>query len=100
VKDTNAAIQKLKLSLKLAGNDWGFFDFPELETLGEDQGQLLGSAIAEALKTTAESGKFTGKWSKTKGLLERLFTALSPFATNFLSVTQSAQSVRSYKFSS
>jgi hypothetical protein len=100
--DTNRAYQryenakrKITDSLKIRRNDWESFDFPQLN--GHSEQEEL-STLRSEINNVLESRKRTVRaslstWSKSKAIVEN-FTAISPFAKNFLTVAKDAQQVK------
>jgi hypothetical protein len=87
------AKQKMKDSLKFRRNEWGSFEFPQLEKFS-DQEELstLRNEINKVLDCRRQKDTVTNQtiWSKTKKVVENIFTATSPFAKNFLTVAKDA----------
>jgi hypothetical protein len=88
-----AAIQ-LKDAIKIRKGPWGSFDFEELsgEPEGFDDAQFKNK-INAALISRETSIKDRNGWSKFTDAIERVFTAFSPFAKNFLTVAKNADAV-------
>jgi hypothetical protein len=74
--------------------DFQWLDFPEL--IGEPE-EFNDSQFREKINLAMETRKGAindqSAWSKCKNTVECIFVALSPFAKNFLSIAQNAQSV-------
>jgi hypothetical protein len=88
------AVTQLKEAIKTRKGPWGPFDFDELsdEPEGFDDAQFKNK-INKILTSREASIKDRNGWSKFTYAVECVFTALSPFAKNFLMVAQNAQSV-------
>jgi hypothetical protein len=87
------AREKLQVSLKAARNEWGSFDFAVLSAIPEDDVARLQGEINKVLDARKEAKDNPTKWRMCKGIVENVFTAMSPFAKNFLSVTKDAAQV-------
>lgn len=95
LKRYEAARTKLNYSLKLRRKDWGTFEFPELQTISEQQDSAkLQSEIDKVMNARKDKIANPTAWIKSKGIVKQIFMALSPFAKNLLTVAQNAQSVR------
>src|ERR1700737_1865004 len=75
-------------------SQWGSFDFPELrgEPINptDSQFKLKIETVLEAQKSNF---KDQSAWEKCKHTVQCVFSALSPFAKNFLTIAAQAQSV-------
>lgn len=93
IRYTEAANQ-LKEAIKIRKGPWGSFDFKGLgsEPEGLDD-SLLKNKINAVVVSKETSIKDRRGWSKFTYAVECVFTALSPFAKNFLMVAKDAQSV-------
>jgi hypothetical protein len=84
----------LEQSVKFRQGNWGSFDFQDLsgepESLDDSQ---FRNKINLALATRETSIKDKSAWSKCRYTVECIFTALSPFAKNFLIIAKDGQSV-------
>lgn len=97
-----AAAQYLKAAKALeevvngCKSGWGSFDFPELKgepiNPADSQFKHKIDMVLEAQKGTL---KDQTAWEKCKHTVQCVFTALSPFAKNFLTIAAQAQSVSS-----
>jgi hypothetical protein len=88
--------QRMKAALKIRRNDWASFKFPELEAISEyDQVATLREEIAKTLHDRKTSINNKSTWLKIKGVVERFFVALTPFAKHVLAVASGAQAVLS-----
>jgi len=88
------ASQELSRALELPRNKWGSFIIPTLGELSETNPlPQLREFILKTLETREERANSKGLWSGCKRVVERAFTASSPFAKNFLTVASHAQSV-------
>ena len=76
------AVKKLKESLKSAQADWKSFEIPDFENIPEDDPV---SQLREEIKNMLG---VPGKSENKKGWIERGFTAMSPFAKNFLRIAK------------
>ena len=78
---------------------WGSFDLPNLSNKPEDfndsQFQEQINEVLMARRTIVADQK---TWGKCREAILSIFTALSPFAKNFLTVATNAQSVRTFPF--
>jgi hypothetical protein len=88
------AAKLLSEAVKGRGGQWGAFDFPELA--GEPEG-FDDSQFREKINTALEAQKNTIKdrtaWENCRRTVQRLFTASSPLAKNFLTIAQQGSSV-------
>jgi hypothetical protein len=88
------AASLLERSIKTRQGSWGSFDFQDLSGEPEDfDDSRFRNKINMALATRESSIKDRTTWSKCKYTVECIFTALSPFAKNFLMIAKGAQSV-------
>ena len=72
---------------------WGSFDFPQLSGEPEDFNDAqFRENINKVLVSHESSIKDRTTFSKCKYTVECIFTALSPFAKNFLTIAKEAQS--------
>ena len=75
--------------------DWKTFQFSEVEQLSEKEDAVkLQAEINKVLEARKSSLQNRTNWSKCKGVVELVFTTLSPFAKNILGVAANIQSVR------
>lgn len=100
-KRTNAryleAVALLQQAVKARQEHGDFESLDFLELKGEPE-KFSDSQFRDKINLAMEARKCAIKdqsaWSKCKDTVECIFVALSPFAKNFLSIAQSAQSVR------
>jgi hypothetical protein len=83
----------LKASLSGARNEWGSFEFPEIDAIPEHEVSKLQAGIKKLLNDRKEATENPTKWETCKGIAENVFIAMSPFAKHFLTVAKEAQSV-------
>ena len=89
------AAKLLKDTLRVRRDDWKSFEFPELDKLSEKEDVAkLQAEINKVLEAREMSIKNKSNWGKCKGIVELVFTTLSPFAKNVLGVAINIQSVR------
>jgi len=78
---------------------WGSFQFPELkgepEDFNDSQFKDRVNAVLEARKEAVEN---PNGWGKCFYAMQCAFAAFSPFAKNFLTAAQAAQSVSLFQF--
>src|SRR5438876_6586181 len=88
------AADQLKEAINIRKDSWGSSDFEELsdEPEGFDDSQFKNK-INAILISQETSIKDRNGWSKLTYAVECVFTALSPFAKNFLMATKDAQTV-------
>ena len=74
--------------------EWGSFEFPELQGGPEkfDDSQFR-DRIYQTLEAQGNSIKDQMIWGKCRQAVQSIFTALSPFAKNFITIAQEGQSV-------
>ena len=91
------AANLLKESIKARQGSWGSFaDLPGLTgEPGDFDDAKFRKSIDLALASKEAAIKDRRSWSKCRYTVECIFTALSPFAKNFLTIATNAQSVRS-----
>lgn len=86
---------KLKLKELLEfhyDEDWGFFDFPEIDVISEEhESSKLQVEITKIMDARKQS--IDDLLSKCKGIVERAFEALSPFAKDNLENDRDPHSV-------
>jgi hypothetical protein len=88
------ASEELSAALELPRNKWGSFDVTPLGNLnGTDPFPKIRAGILEILEKREEKAKGKGFGPWCKRVVERVFTATSPFAKNFLMIANNAQSV-------
>ena len=89
------AAKVLKNALRVRRDDWKAFEFPELDKLSEKEDVAkLQAEINKVLEAREMTIKNKSNWGKCKGIVELVFTTLSPFAKNVLGVAINIQSVR------
>ena len=93
------AAKKLEEALKCRRANWKAFDIPtvSLDISTNDPIPLLREQIQstlEARKTLVENRDF---WTRAKGIVERSFTAMSPFAKNFLAIAEHGANVLAFQ---
>lgn len=92
------AASRLKDAIKIRKGVWSAFNFDELcdepEDLDDSQFKNKINAVFGSQEMSVKDKK---GWSKFTYAVECVFTALSPFAKNFLMATQGAQSVLSFQ---
>jgi hypothetical protein len=81
---------------RLRPEDGELLDFPELAGEPERFDQRFRELLNNALLARRDALKDKSLWSKPGEILLGLFTALSPFSKNFLSVAMQAQQVYSW----
>ena len=86
------AAQRLQKALELCRTNWKGFTFSDDRDLPETVSQMHRE-LEVALKSWKVSRENPDLWSKAKHIAEQMFTAISPFFKNFLTVARSAQSV-------
>lgn len=88
------AASLLEQSIKNCDGYWGSFDFQDLSGEPEEfDDSQFRNKINMALATRETSIRDRTTWSKCKYTVECVFTALSPFAKNFLMIAKEVQSV-------
>lgn len=80
-------------SLKGAPDEWGAFEFPELNAIPEENIAMLQEQITKTLDARKEAKDNPTKWKTCKVIIEDVFTAMSPFAKVFLSVAKEGAAV-------
>lgn len=91
------AAKQLEGALKCRRANWKAFDIPTVSldiTTNDPVPQLREQiqSVLEARKALMENRDF---WAKGKSIVERAFTAMSPFAKNFLVIAQHGSNVLS-----
>ena len=89
----NTAIRKLKKALKVRRNEWGSFEFPELDALSEQDIWKIQTEVDKVLTTRRKSLEDPKGWLKCKAIMEHAFMAFTPFAKNALNVAGAANAV-------
>jgi hypothetical protein len=88
------ATEKLSAALELRGNKWGSFDVTPLDNLdGVDPFPKIRAGILEILNKREEKAQSKDFWPSFKRVVERVFTATSPFAKRFLIIANNAQTL-------
>jgi hypothetical protein len=91
-KRYDAAAQKLKSCVKRRCKNWAAFDI-NFESLPTQDVATLQSEIEKVMEARAKSSQNKTAWSKSKAVMEQLFFALSPFATNLLNIGKLSSNV-------
>ena len=89
------AVEQLHKSVKLPRKNWEAFEFPEFKNLADVINPIpqLQEDIKKTLDARASSFKDPRFWSTSKRVAEKIFTAITPFAINFLSVANEGSAV-------
>ena len=88
------ATAQLKKSLNISRRHWQTFEIPNFGNISEnDPIPQLREQIQKTLVARMNSVKDRDFWSKGKNIIERVFTATSPFAKKFLEIAKEGQSV-------
>jgi hypothetical protein len=89
------AVEQLHKSVKLPRKNWEAFEIPDFKNLADVINPIpqLQEDIKKTLDARAGSFKDPGFWSTSKRVAERIFTAITPFAINFLSVANEGSAV-------
>lgn len=89
------AAQLLTQSIEASqGHQWGSFKLPDLSGEPEDfNDSLFRDKINEALTARKSVVKDQNAWAKCRQAALSVFSALSPFAQNFLKIAKDGQSV-------
>ena len=89
------AVKELKKSVKLPRKNWEAFEIPDFKDLGDlnDPIPQLREDIKKTLDARKDDFKDQSFWSMGKRVTERIFTAISPFAKNVLSVVKDGSNV-------
>jgi hypothetical protein len=89
------AAQLLTQSIKAShGYEWGSFEFPDLSGEPEDfNDSQFRDKINEALISRRRTVKDQNAWDICRQTALSVFSALSPFAKNFLKIAKDGQSV-------
>lgn len=94
-----SAAEQLVKSLSLRRANWEAFEIPKFSTISEhDTIPQLREHIQKTLEARKNTVKNKDFWSKGKNIIERTFTAMSPFAKNFLMIAKEGQQVSTYTF--
>jgi hypothetical protein len=89
------AVEQLKNSIRLPRKNWETFEILDFKNLADvtDPIYQLREDIKKTLDARKDAFKDQSFWSKSKRITERIFTAISPFAKNFLFVAQQGSNV-------
>jgi hypothetical protein len=90
------AKRHMKEALTFRRNEWGSFDFPQLDTLSEQEGlSALLKEIDKVLDRRSQKDSVVNstKWAKCKKVVANTFTAISPLVTNVLTITKEGASI-------
>ena len=89
------AAHALKESIQACkGQHWGHFELPELTGEPEEfNDSLFRNKINEALTARKAAIKDQKAWGKCQQVALSIFSALSPFAKNFLNIANDCQAV-------
>src|SRR5271170_4167528 len=89
------AVEELQKSVKLPRKNWEGFEIPKLKTLADVINPVpqLQEDIKKTLDARASSFNDPGFWATSKRVTEKIFTAVTPFAINFLSVANEGSAV-------
>jgi hypothetical protein len=88
------AVEQLNNAVKVGRNDWKAFQFSDMEKLSERQDTVkLQVEINKVLEARKSSLQNKTNWGKCKGIIELVFSTLSPFVKNVLGVAINIQSV-------
>jgi hypothetical protein len=89
------ATKALKQALEVRRNDWKSLEFTGIDKFSENgDATILQTEINNVLEARKNSIKNKTGWEKCKGIVERMFKTLSPFAKTFLNVATRADAVR------
>lgn len=94
----NNAMKLLKEATKVHGDDWGSFEFPELDQVGEYEDiTILQTEINRVLDSRDDSLKNTAAWPKLKEIVRKGMLALTgPFVQRALSIATTMANVIRY----
>jgi hypothetical protein len=89
------AVEQLHKSVKLPRKNWEAFEIPDFKNLADVINPIpqLQEDIKKTLDARASSFKDPRFWSTSKRVAEKIFTAITPFAINFLSVANEGSAV-------
>jgi hypothetical protein len=89
------AVELLQSSVKVPQKNWEAFEIPEFKNLADVIHPIpqLQEDIKKTLDARASSFNDPRFWSTSKRVAERIFTAITPFAINFLSVANEGSAV-------
>jgi len=89
------ACDDLEEMLETYRQHWDTSELPNLDNLPENEDiSMLQKEIANYFAARERSQQNKSAWSTIKGIIEKGYTALSPFAKTFLSVAGQADAVR------
>lgn len=90
-----AAAKNLEHTLRVRGSMWESFDLPilTLDLSKNDPIPQLRAQIQSTLEARKKMLKKNSFWEKGKSIVERTFTATSPFAKIFLTIAKEGQAV-------
>jgi len=90
-----AAAERLKDSLKIRRANWKAFDIPTVsfDLSTNDPVPQLREQIYSTLEARRNSVENRDFWAKGKNIVEQTFTAMSPFAKNFLIIARQGAAV-------
>ena len=92
-----AALSILKEAIDTRPSSWNQFDIPDFNQLRDGIGglSLLQSEGEKMLNSRKNKNPSVSVWERGKEMLERIFMAMSPAATNILTIAKQAQEVLS-----
>ena len=87
----------LKEAVDTRPSSWNQFDIPDFNQLRDGIGglSLLQSEAEKMLDSRKNKNPSVSVWERGKEMLERIFMAMSPAATNILTIAKQAQEVLS-----
>jgi hypothetical protein len=93
------AAKDLEKSLKLCQGDWQPLELPKFnDIVDSDALPDVQRAIANMFNAREHAMKNPDFWTKSKGIVKRIFSATSPFAKSFLQIARQGCSVSSVSF--
>jgi len=87
------ATNRLEEALTLRNIKWETFHIPDLRFTNSESFPKLQQEIEKMLNAPKIPITDQTHWSKIKDMMERMFTAISPFSKHFLTVAINAQLV-------
>jgi hypothetical protein len=87
------AANRLKDSLNLCQGNWQPFEIPKFDDIPNNVLPQVQEAIEGMINARENSMKNPDFWSKKKYIVKRVFSAVCPFAKNFLQVAKEGSSV-------
>lgn len=88
------AFCRLKAALKISRKEWGFFEFPEIDALSEQEEiSQLKAQINNVLVARKKCMNEPTGLAKCKSIMEHAFIAFAPFAKNVLGVAGKSDAV-------